>query len=740
VTAQSWGTTWKQRLRLVPLYLALLAARRFPAAKPPAWRPPSTPGTGITIVVPERDTPEMLGVTLDALHWALPGIAEPTQVVVVVNGAARGRYDALRTRFPAVEFLHSDAPLGFGGAVARGLDAARHPWTYLLNSDMRLAPDALATLLPWRAPDVFALASQVFQCGPDGRREETGFVDWFVDASGIRAFHAEPRAAPAPYPSLCASGGAALFRTEPLRRYVGDARCYDPFYWEDADWGVRAWRDGMRVLFCPTSHAQHLHRATTSRFYAPDELERIVERNRLLFDARHAASGVAATALMQRVCALPYASQRELATLGTARAVFSARRRAWSAALPLAPLRLRQEAPRGIELNGASYACRFRAAASGGSARPRVLLVTPFAVFPPRHGGARRVAGLLRSLVDEYDVMLISDEAGLYDARSLAPMDGLYAAHLVERGRDAGPTASDLGARMAAHCHPRLAAAVADALTRFRPAIVQVEHVELAPLVARRGIGERWVLGLHDAVAEADFADASARQQFFGTTLAAYDAVTVCSDEDAALTPHRRVVGVPNGSSVALGDYQPSVAGEILFVGPFRYTPNLEGIRQFLADAWPAIRAARPGTRLTVLGGDESKAIVAADPLLRQQDVEVLGHREDVPQLLRRATLTVNPLRGIRGSAVKVIESLSAGRICVSTRDGARGFAERGSTALVTVADVASMATPIVALLGDDAVRHAREAPDPVLLEPYQWDRCAERQRQLYRSLLATTP
>jgi glycosyltransferase involved in cell wall biosynthesis len=102
--------------------------------------------------------------------------------------------------------------------------------------------------------------------------------------------------------------------------------------------------------------------------------------------------------------------------------------------------------------------------------------------------------------------------------------------------------------------------------------------------------------------------------------------------------------------------------------------------------------------------------------------------------------LTVNPLQGIRGSAVKLIESLSAGRICVSTHAGARGFADRGSAALVCVADVAAMAAPIVELLRDDARRREREVPDAALLEPYQWDRCAERQRQLYRRLLATPP
>jgi glycosyltransferase involved in cell wall biosynthesis len=136
------------------------------------------------------------------------------------------------------------------------------------------------------------------------------------------------------------------------------------------------------------------------------------------------------------------------------------------------------------------------------------------------------------------------------------------------------------------------------------------------------------------------------------------------------------------------------------------------------------------------LGGDESAAIVAADPLLRQPGVRVLGHREDVEALLRAATLTINPLLGIRGSAVKLIESLCAGRICVSTEEGARGFASERFAGLVAVADVAAMAAPIVGLLDDAVQRHAQECADLLRLGDFQWERSAERLRSLYDDLL----
>ena len=161
---------------------------------------------------------------------------------------------------------------------------------------MTLDRAALSEVASQRSRDVFSISSQIFQRSNDGRREETGFTDWYVDAAGLRLYHAPPPASASL--QLCASGGASLFRTSLLARYLPASRAYDPFYWEDVEWSVRAWREGYEVLFCPDSLASHRHRATTSRFYAREELDRIVERNRVLFDARHDASATPPAVLM----------------------------------------------------------------------------------------------------------------------------------------------------------------------------------------------------------------------------------------------------------------------------------------------------------------------------------------------------------------------------------------------------------------------------------------------------------
>lgn len=730
-----WGTSWPQRARLLPMFAALsiadLAARAWPAgasARPTPWPP------GVTIVIPERDAPELLAAALASLHAALEHVTEPHQVVVVVNGAARAGYAPLEQRYPDVEWVHSNEPLGFGGAVERGVARARFDATFLLNNDMRVEPEALSALLALRAPDVFAIGAQIFQRSGSGRREETGFVDWYLDRAGVQLYHAAVPDDDVPREHLCASGGAAVYRTQVLRRYLRASRCYDPFYWEDAEWGVRAWRDGLRTLFCPAAHAHHLHRATTARFYAPAELARIVERNRWLFDARHGATREDVAWLMDRACELPYASQRDIARLPQALGVLRQRLHARRAPQPRTPPSL---VGTGAPIASHSYAYQLRARVP---TRRCVVLASPFAVYPPRHGGARRVAALARALSADFDLVLVSDEASLYDARSFAEFGPLHAVHLVERPADDRRTApTTLPDRMRSHAHAALARAVAGAVARYRPAIVQVEYAELAQLVRDRDTDARWVLGLHDAYGAADFAD-PADAAAFAATLRAYDAVTVCSEEDARLIVHPRVACVPNGSALPAAPYAPSTSTQLLFVGPFRYGPNREGIVRFLREAWPAVRTAVPDATLLVLGGDEHARAVADEPAFAQPGVTVLGHRDDVPALLAQSALAINPLAAIRGSAVKLVEALAAGRVCVSTADGARGFRAEAPPGLVIVDDVAAMASPIVTLLTQPADRHRREDPRAFAWDRFSWKHSAARQRALYDELLSTTP
>jgi GT2 family glycosyltransferase len=55
---------------------------------------------------------------------------------------------------------------------------------------------------------------------------------------------------------------------------------------EDLDIGYRAWQEGWPTVFCAGARVEHRHRATTSRYYDPEYLDYLVERNFLRFLVR----------------------------------------------------------------------------------------------------------------------------------------------------------------------------------------------------------------------------------------------------------------------------------------------------------------------------------------------------------------------------------------------------------------------------------------------------------------------
>ncbi len=178
--------------RFIPLMLALLAAR-ITSLLPPRQRGAEPWGVGISVLIPESGTPELLDATLAHAEAALAQVQEPGEIVVLVNGAAQSLYQQLQTRYPNVQWhFHADA-LGFNGAIEAGLACVQYPAVYLLNSDMRLAPDALRQLLGYRYDGAFALASQIF-FPPGIRREETGWSDYYDNGGRSYTYERTPEA------------------------------------------------------------------------------------------------------------------------------------------------------------------------------------------------------------------------------------------------------------------------------------------------------------------------------------------------------------------------------------------------------------------------------------------------------------------------------------------------------------------------------------------------------------------
>lgn len=260
--------------------------RRGARAAPEALEKPC----GISVVIPSRNGKELLDRLLPGLHRELRGFA--SEVIVTDNGSGDGTVEYLAASWPRVIVEHSPRPLSFARAVNRGIARAAYSRVFLLNNDMILEPDFFGPLMAAfdAVPDLFCATAQIlFPAG--ARREETG--------KAVMAQN-EPTDFPVrcdePFPGedlsyvLYGSGGCSLYAAGKLDALGRVSELYEPAYVEDLDLGYRAWQRGWPTVFVAGARLEHRHRATTSRYFSPEELDVILEVNYLKFLASAVAS------------------------------------------------------------------------------------------------------------------------------------------------------------------------------------------------------------------------------------------------------------------------------------------------------------------------------------------------------------------------------------------------------------------------------------------------------------------
>jgi len=249
----------------------------------------------------------------------MPGIVReltsiPSEVIVSDNGSDDGTAAWLRETYPQALVEVSQSPLSFARAVNRGIARARYSHICLLNNDMILEPGFFIALEHafTSVPDLFCATAQIL-FPPGVRREETG-----------KAVYRQPE--PKDFPIRCddplpgedhtwvlyGSGGCSLYDAAKLRTLGGIDEIYDPAYVEDLDIGYRAWQRAWPSVYVAGAVLEHRHRATTTRYYTQEQLDRILEINYLRFVARDVADPRVFRALWrQAIDRLPEAILRE---------------------------------------------------------------------------------------------------------------------------------------------------------------------------------------------------------------------------------------------------------------------------------------------------------------------------------------------------------------------------------------------------------------------------------------------
>jgi polysaccharide biosynthesis protein PslH len=225
------------------------------------------------------------------------------------------------------------------------------------------------------------------------------------------------------------------------------------------------------------------------------------------------------------------------------------------------------------------------------------------------------------------------------------------------------------------------------------------------------------------------------------STIARFHHVIAVSEQDRQemrkMDPSCRITVVPTGVDTHLYHVVPAVPDNppvVVFTGSMDWEPNIDAMEYFCAQIWPLILAEFPNARFQIVGRDPHPRVRR----LAAGSIQVTGKVPSVIEYLRSATIVVVPLRIAGGTRLKIFEAMAMGKAVVSTSIGAEGLDITPSRDLKIADSAESLASAVIELIRNPALRHNYEQAAALLAARYDWSEIARAFANVLEQSLAT--
>ncbi|MCB0706414.1 MAG: bifunctional riboflavin kinase/FAD synthetase [Saprospiraceae bacterium] len=222
------------------------------------------PQARVAIVLLNYNTQNLLA---DLLPAVLETQYENLEIIVIDNGSTDGSAGFLQARFPKIRCIELNKNHGFAGGYNLGLQDVEAEYLVLLNTDVRVEPDWLETLIPVleKDPTIGAAMPKILDFNNPEYFEYAGAAGGWMDYLGYpfcrgRIFDTVEKDEGQynqPQDIFWASGAAFVIRKTLFEKLSGfDASFFAHLEEIDLCWRIK--RAGFKIVAIPQSRVYHI--------------------------------------------------------------------------------------------------------------------------------------------------------------------------------------------------------------------------------------------------------------------------------------------------------------------------------------------------------------------------------------------------------------------------------------------------------------------------------------------------
>jgi glycosyltransferase involved in cell wall biosynthesis len=208
-----------------------------------------------------------------------------------------------------------------------------------------------------------------------------------------------------------------------------------------------------------------------------------------------------------------------------------------------------------------------------------------------------------------------------------------------------------------------------------------------------------------------------------------------------AICPGVSTSVVANGVNV---DYftpgaAPPEQAHLVMVSGMNWFPNRDMVLYFVEQIWPALAAARPDVKLTIVGASPPEEVTALSA--RDARVAVTGWVDDVRPFMERAQVYLCPMRDGGGTRLKILDALAMGKAIVATSMALEGIDVVPERDVLVADDPARFVAQVVRLVDEPglAARLGASGREFAVRE-FSWPVIGAKMERTFRGLASAGP
>ena len=242
----------------------------------------------LSIVIPNYNGKNLLQKNLPSLFAALEHCGSNWEVIVSDDASTDDSIAFLKKEYSVIKIIENKTNRGFSFTINEGFSLSKNDLVLAVNTDVSLDKNYFRHPLKYfEKADTFGVAGSIYSEDGKTLQDAAKFPKKGFLKINTTKNYALKKPTAEWIPSFFLSGANVLMDRKKLMLLQGMETLYSPFYYEDSDLGLRAWKCGWHCYYEPQAVCYHPLSETINKHNSRKKIKTIVRRNRFYFHAIH---------------------------------------------------------------------------------------------------------------------------------------------------------------------------------------------------------------------------------------------------------------------------------------------------------------------------------------------------------------------------------------------------------------------------------------------------------------------